>query len=229
MTSDIIPNHFITSNVDDYPEVCHPHLDVLNGRSMLVKKATVLPVECVVRGYIIGSGWKDYQQTGAVCGITLPEGLQLAQKLDEPIFTPAFKAELGDHDENITYQKMVDLVGSENAAFMKQKSFELYQYGLDYAQNRGIILADTKFEFGLVDDQIVLIDEVLTPDSSRYWPSDSYAVGSSPPSFDKQILRDYLAPLDWNREAPAPPLPDAIIDRIAARYREVAYETSRLE
>ena len=220
-TKHIIGNHFITSDVNLYPEVCKPYLADLAGRSMLVKKATLFPVECVVRGYIIGSGWKDYQATGGICGINLPEGLTLADKLAEPIFTPAFKAEMGDHDENITYDKMIEIVGKDNAEYMKNISMEIYQYGQKVADEKGILLADTKFEFGLVGDEIILIDEVLTPDSSRYWPKSDYQPGTSPPSFDKQIIRDFLAAQDWDKTPPAPDLPEDIIQRVSSRYQEV--------
>ncbi|MAH81580.1 MAG: phosphoribosylaminoimidazolesuccinocarboxamide synthase [Rickettsiales bacterium] len=220
-TTDIIGNHFVTSDVNLYPEVCKEYADDLAGRSMLVKKAELLPVECVVRGYIIGSGWKDYQQTGAICGIELPEGLNLADKLEQPIFTPAFKAEMGDHDENISFERMIEIVGAEKANYMKDISMKMYEYGRDFAATKGIILADTKFEFGLVGDDIILIDEVLTPDSSRYWPKEDYQPGISPPSFDKQIVRDYLAGLTWDKNPPAPNIPNEVIDRVSKRYQEV--------
>ena len=220
-TTDIIGNHFVTSDVNLYPEVCKEYADDLAGRSMLVKKAELLPVECVVRGYIIGSGWKDYQQTGAICGIELPEGLNLADKLEQPIFTPAFKAEMGDHDENISFERMIEIVGAEKANYMKDISMKMYEYGRDFAATKGIILADTKFEFGLVGDDIILIDEVLTPDSSRYWPKEDYQPGVSPPSFDKQIVRDYLAGLTWDKNQPAPNIPNEVIDRVSKRYQEV--------
>ena len=220
-TTHIIGNHFITSDVNQYPEVCKPYLDDLAGRSMLVKKAELQPVECVVRGYIIGSGWKDYQETGAICGIELPKGLTMADKLAEPIFTPAFKAEMGDHDENISYERMIEIVGKDNAEYMKDISMKMYAYGQDYADKKGILLADTKFEFGLVDGELILIDEVLTPDSSRYWPKEDYQPGVSPPSFDKQIIRDYLAKQDWDKKAPAPNLPNSIIEQVSNRYQEV--------
>ena len=221
ISTEIIGNHFITSDVNLYPEVCKPYAEDLAGRSMLVKKAELLPVECVVRGYIIGSGWKDYQNTGAICGIELPEGLNLADKLEQPIFTPAFKAEMGDHDENISFDRMIDIVGEERANYMKDISMKLYEFGRDYAAQKGIILADTKFEFGVVNGEIILIDEVLTPDSSRYWPKEDYQPGVSPPSFDKQIVRDYLAGLTWDKNPPAPDLPSDVIQRVSNRYQEV--------
>ena len=221
ISTEIIGNHFITSDVNLYPEVCKPYAEDLAGRSMLVKKAELLPVECVVRGYIIGSGWKDYQNTGAICGIELPEGLNLADKLEQPIFTPAFKAEMGDHDENISFDRMIEIVGEERANYMKDISMKLYEFGRDYAAQKGIILADTKFEFGVVNGEIILIDEVLTPDSSRYWPKEDYKPGVSPPSFDKQIVRDYLAGLTWDKNPPAPDLPSDVIQRVSNRYQEV--------
>lgn len=221
ISTEIIGNHFITSDVNLYPEVCKPYAEDLAGRSMLVKKAELLPVECVVRGYIIGSGWKDYQNTGAICGIELPEGLNLADKLEQPIFTPAFKAEMGDHDENISFERMIEIVGEERANYMKDVSMKLYEFGRDYAAQKGIILADTKFEFGVVNGEIILIDEVLTPDSSRYWPKEDYKPGVSPPSFDKQIVRDYLAGLTWDKTPPAPDLPTDVIQSVSDRYQEV--------
>ena len=220
-TKHIIGNHLISTNVDDFPKETAPYKEALRGRSMLVKKTTLLPVECVVRGYIIGSGWKDYQATGQICGITLPEGLQQAQKLAEPIFTPAFKAEQGDHDENISFERMCELIGQDKAEYLRDISLKLYAYGRDFALEKGIILADTKFEFGVIDDEIILIDEVLTSDSSRYWDMNEYQQGSSPPSFDKQIVRDYLANSDWNKQPPVPNLPAEVIDKVAKRYNEV--------
>ena len=193
----------------------------VEGRAMVVKKLKALPVEAIVRGYIIGSGWKDYQKTGAICGINLPEGLQLADKLPEPIFTPSTKANVGDHDENIDFNQTVELLGEDLANQIKQASLRLYQEAADYALEHGIIIADTKFEFGLDEsNQLVLIDEVLTPDSSRFWPADQYKPGSSPVSFDKQFVRDYLETLDWDKTAPGPELPEDIISKTAAKYRE---------
>jgi phosphoribosylaminoimidazole-succinocarboxamide synthase len=219
-TAHIVKNHLISTNVADFPQEAAQYADDLSGRTMLVKKTELVPIECVVRGYIIGSGWKDYQSTGKVCGISLPKGLQQADKLEAPIFTPAFKAEQGDHDENITYEKMEDLIGSSLAAKLKDISLKLYNFGRDYAESRGIILADTKFEFGLLNNEIILIDEVLTPDSSRYWPRSEYKPGVSPPSFDKQIVRDYLAET-WNKKPPIPTLPNSIIDKASQKYQEV--------
>jgi phosphoribosylaminoimidazole-succinocarboxamide synthase len=199
----------------------------VRGRSIVVRKLKPLPIEAVVRGYIIGSGWKDYQATGKVCGIELPAGLKLAQQLPEPIFTPATKAEMGEHDENIDYAAVEKLVGGDMARQVKEVSLRLYKEAAAFARVRGIIIADTKFEFGL-DDQgrLHLIDEVLTPDSSRFWPADEYQVGISPPSFDKQFVRDYLETLDWNKQAPGPKLPAEIIEKTAAKYREALYRLS---
>lgn len=214
-------HHLVSTNVDDFPAQCQPYREQLEGRSMLVKKAKVLPVECVVRGYLVGSGWKEYQAKGTVCGIELPKGLRQADKLETPIFTPAYKAPQGEHDENITFKQMEQMVGKELAAYLRDKSLEIYKQGRDYAQNRGIILADTKFEFGVFDGDIILIDEVLTPDSSRYWAQADYQPGISPPSYDKQIIRDYLETLDWDKTPPGPELPDDIIEKTSQKYLEI--------
>ncbi len=195
-------------------------LDYFSKRSMIVKRLNPLPIEAVVRGYLIGSGWKDYQATGSVCGIELEEGLQMAQKLPEPIYTPATKAEVGEHDENISYEKTVDLIGEELASRVKQIAIDIYNFGVNHAKEKGIIIADTKFEFGLDSDgELYLIDEVLTPDSSRFWAIENYELGSSPPSFDKQYLRDYLETLDWDKTAPGPELPQEVIDNTASKYK----------
>ncbi len=220
-TQHLIGNHLISTDVNDFPKETQPYHAELKGRSMLVKKTQLLPVECVVRGYIIGSGWKDYQATGEICGIPLPQGLKQAQKLKEPIFTPAFKAEQGDHDENISFEKMIDLIGKKRAEYLKDISLQLYKLGSEYAESKGIILADTKFEFGVINDEIILIDEVLTSDSSRYWDKSEYKEGISPPSFDKQIVRDYLANSQWDKQPPVPNLPQEIISKVASRYNEV--------
>lgn len=220
-TEDLVPNHLVTSDVSQFPEVCRKFSSVLEGRSMLVKKARTFPVECVVRGYIIGSGWKDYQATGGICGIPLPQGLAQAQKLPEPVFTPSTKAEIGDHDENITFNKVVDLVGEDAARWLRDKTLELYLHGSRWAEERGVIIADTKFEFGLVDEVPTLVDEVLTPDSSRFWPVAEYRTGMSPPSLDKQFVRDYLEGLNWDKKPPAPPLPQEIIARTTEKYLEL--------
>ena len=216
----IIPNHLADISLEQViPD--RAEREAIASHAMVVKKLKALPVEAIVRGYIIGSGWKDYQKTGAICGIKLPVGLQLADKLPEPIFTPSTKANVGDHDENIDFAKTVELLGEDLANQVKQASLQLYKEAADYALERGIIIADTKFEFGLDDNnQLVLIDEVLTPDSSRFWPADQYKPGSSPMSFDKQFVRDYLETLDWDKKAPGPELPDEIINKTAEKYRE---------
>lgn len=216
----IIPNHLsdlpLEQVIPDQAE-----REAVASHAMVVKRLKALPVEAIVRGYIIGSGWKDYQKTGAICGIKLPQGLQMADKLPEPIFTPSTKANVGDHDENIDFAKTVEILGEELANQVKTASLKLYKEAADYALERGIIIADTKFEFGLDENnQLVLIDEVLTPDSSRFWPADQYKPGSSPVSFDKQFVRDYLETLDWNKTAPGPELPDEIINKTAEKYRE---------
>jgi phosphoribosylaminoimidazole-succinocarboxamide synthase len=219
----VVPNHLITANVDEYPPELQTYRDRLEDRSMLVKKAEMFPVECVARGYVSGSGWKDYRRTGAVCGIPLPAGLLESGRLPEPIFTPATKATTG-HDENISYSEAANIIGSEAAAKLKELTLDIYFRASAYALERGIILADTKFEFGIIDGRITLGDEVLTPDSSRYWPAATYSPGGPQKSFDKQFVRDYLETLDWNKQPPAPPLPDDVVAKTAAKYRE-AYET----
>jgi phosphoribosylaminoimidazole-succinocarboxamide synthase len=214
-----IDNHFITTDFNVFPKQLRPFREQLEGRSMIVKKSKPLPVECVVRGYLAGSGWKEYQESRSVCGIKLPAGLKQASKLPEPIFTPATKAETG-HDENIDMKRCAEILGKETAARVKALSLEIYSAGGEHAEKKGIILADTKFEFGSMNGKLLLIDEVLTPDSSRYWPADHYAEGQSPPSFDKQFVRDYLETLDWNKTAPGPKLPGDVIARTAAKYVE---------
>jgi phosphoribosylaminoimidazole-succinocarboxamide synthase len=214
-----IDNHFIASDFDYFPKQLRPFREQLEGRSMIVKKTKPLAVECVVRGYLAGSGWKEYQESQSVCGIKLPGGLKLGSQLPEPIFTPATKAESG-HDENIDMKKCAQILGQATADRIKELSLQIYSAGRDHADKRGIIVADTKFEFGTIDGQLLLIDEVLTPDSSRFWPADSYVVGRSPPSFDKQFVRDYLETLDWNKTAPGPKLPGDVIARTAAKYVE---------
>lgn len=214
-----IDNHFITTDFNVFPKPLRPFRDQLEGRSMIVKKSKPLPVECVVRGYLAGSGWKEYQESQSVCGIKLPSGLKQASKLPEPIFTPATKAETG-HDENIDMKRCTEILGKEMAERVKELSLDIYSAGRDHAENKGIILADTKFEFGSMGGKLLLIDEVLTPDSSRYWPADHYAEGQSPPSFDKQFVRDYLETLNWNKTAPGPKLPGDVIARTAAKYVE---------
>ena len=219
-TKNIIPNHLITNNVDEYPDVCKKYPEQLKGRSMLVKKCKPLPIECIVRGYITGSGWKEYLKQGTVTGIPLPQGLVEFQKLPEPLFTPSTKAEEG-HDENISFDKASDLIGKELAEKVQSVSIALYKAGAEYLEKNNLILADTKFEFGLDEnDNLILIDEALTPDSSRFWQKDVYQPGKSPVQFDKQILRNYLLSLDWNQKPPAPPLPDEIINKTGEKYRE---------
>lgn len=218
--ANLVPNHLLATDPADFPTPLAPHADMLAGRAVVVKKARPLPIECIVRGYITGSGWKDYKATGRVCGHILPEGLQESDMLDKPLFTPSTKAELGLHDENITLDKAKDLVGTEIFNQVQDISLSLYCAARDHARERGILIADTKFEFGLTDEGLLLIDEVLTPDSSRFWPADSYAPGSSPDSFDKQFVRDWLETLDWNKTPPGPELPPDIVERTAAKYRE---------
>ncbi len=217
-TRDMIPNHLISADVEDFPADLQEFRAELEARSMLVRKAKAFPVECVVRGYIIGSGWEDYKKTGAVCGIDLPPGLKQAEKLPEPIFTPSTKAEIGAHDENITFSRAIDLLGVDNANWLKETSLKLYEYGARWAEQRGIIIADTKFEFGVIDGERSLIDEALTPDSSRFWPMDQYQPGMSPPSLDKQYVRDYLELIKWNKEPPAPELPDEVVRNVSEKY-----------
>ena len=217
---DVVEHHLIGTDVSKYPEVCKPYAKQLAGRSMRVKKAQPLPVECIVRGYLVGSGWKDYQKTGELCGIPLPADMQEAQKLPRPIFTPSTKAELGAHDENISFSDMSSRVGEEIASKVKEISVEIYAKAASYAEKRGIILADTKFEYGLMDGRLLLIDEVLTPDSSRFWPADRYKVGGSPESYDKQYLRDYLIESGWKVSDPAPELPSAVVENTRSRYLE---------
>ena len=219
-TQSIVKNH-MTDDLELVDLLDSPdQLEFFKKRSMIVKRLNPLPIEAVVRGYLIGSGWKDYQATGSVCGIELEEGLQMAQKLPEPIYTPATKAEVGEHDENISYEKTIDLIGEELANRVRQIAIDIYNFGVNHAREKGIIIADTKFEFGLDSEgELYLIDEVLTPDSSRFWGIENYELGSSPPSFDKQYLRDYLETLDWDKTAPGPELPQEVIDNTASKYR----------
>jgi len=222
-TRDLVPNHLVATEVAQYPSALRSFADQLEGRSILVKKTKVLPIECVVRGYLAGSGLKEYKASGTVCGIKLPAGLRMADRLPEPIFTPSTKAEVG-HDENIDFDRMVSIVGSDMATKMRDLSLAVYRRGVELAGERGILLADTKFEFGILDGgELILIDEVLTPDSSRYWLADQWQPGSNPPSLDKQFLRDYLETLkDWNKQTPAPPLPESVISGVLSRYRDLA-------
>jgi phosphoribosylaminoimidazole-succinocarboxamide synthase len=217
----LIANHIISSNVEEYPEECRPYADQLRDRSMLVKKARPLPIECVVRGYISGSGWKDYQNTGKVCGIDLPAGLQESDRLPATLFTPSTKADLGEHDENIDFEGAVEKLGRPLAEKVRDLSLAIYEKGAAMALEKGIIIADTKFEFGIVgDDELILIDEVLTPDSSRFWPRVDYQPGGAQKSYDKQYLRDYLLTLDWDKTAPGPNLPEEVIVKTMQKYKE---------
>ena len=216
----LLKNHIISSKTDDYPEECKKYADVLEGRSILVKKTNPLPVECVVRGYISGSGWKSYQESGRICGIKLPEGLKESEKLAETIFTPSTKEEVGTHDVNIDFDETVNLIGKDIADKVKSLSYDIYKKGAEIAEEKGIIIADTKFEFGLIEDEIILIDEVLTPDSSRFWPKETYRPGGSQESFDKQYLRDYLLSINWDQKPPAPPLPEEVIKNTRNKYIE---------
>jgi phosphoribosylaminoimidazole-succinocarboxamide synthase len=217
---DIIPHHLITTDVNQFPAACRPHKAKLEGRSMLVKKCTPAPVECIVRGYLAGSGWKDYQQNGSVCGIPLPRGLVEASRLDEPIFTPSTKAPVGAHDVNITFDEMVTKVGRTRAEKMRDATVAIYGRARELAEKKGIIIADTKFEFGFEGNDVILIDEVLTPDSSRFWPMDGYTPGKTPDSFDKQFVRDYLVNLPWDMKSPPPELPPEIVKKTQEKYRE---------
>lgn len=218
-TSDMVENHLSNLKLQDY--VSQRDYLQLASRSIIVKQLKTLPVEAIVRGYIIGSGWKDYTASGAICGIQLPAGLQQAEQLSEPIFTPSTKATVGDHDINVSFGQVVDLIGEEKSNQVREIAIQLYQSAAHYARSRGIIIADTKFEFGIDEnDQLVLIDEILTPDSSRFWPVDQYRVGTSPPSFDKQFIRDYLETLNWDKTPPAPQIPQAIIDKTQLKYQQ---------
>jgi len=216
----IVENHLVSSDPSEYPPICQKYEEQLRGRSMLVKKAKPLPVECIVRGYISGSGWQEYIKKGTVCGITLKEGLLESEELAEPIFTPSTKAEEGMHDENIPYEKAVEILGEEIADEVRRISLRIYEYGRDFAAKKGIIVADTKFEFGFFNDRLILIDEVLTPDSSRFWPMDAYEPGGAQKSFDKQFLRDYLIGINWSKQPPPPKLPDDIIQKTREKYLE---------
>jgi phosphoribosylaminoimidazole-succinocarboxamide synthase len=223
LTKDIVPNHVISTEVGDYSKDCQPYQEILKGRSMLVMKTEVLPVECVVRGYLSGSGWEEYRKTGEVCGIRLPKGLVESSKLDEPIFTPATKAEMGLHDENITFEKVEKIIGKDLSQKVSSFSMTVYKKARDFAEQRGILIADTKMEFGMKDGKLILIDELLTPDSSRFWPKDEYQPGGPQKSFDKQFLRDYLLSIRWDKSPPAPQLPEEIIQKTREKYIE-AYE-----
>jgi len=217
---DIVPHHLITTNVDEFPAACQPHRAKLEGRTMLVKKSTPAPVECIVRGFISGSGWKEYQQTGAVCGIPLPRGLMEASRLDQPIFTPSTKAPVGQHDINITFDQMVKKIGKKKAEKIRDVTVAIYSRAREMAEKKGIIIADTKLEFGVEGDDIILIDELLTPDSSRFWPVDGYRPGKTPDSYDKQYVRDYLLNLPWDMKTPPPVLPPEVVKKTQEKYTE---------
>ena len=218
--SGVIPNHMLSIDVAEFPAEAQPHAATLRGRAMLCRKAAPLPIECVVRGYLSGSGWAEYKERGEICGIPLPKGLRESAKLPEPIFTPATKEEKGKHDVNITYARMAEILGKERAAAVRDAAVGLYRKAADYALGRGIIIADTKFEFGMAEGTLILIDEALTPDSSRFWPAADYRPGGPQQSFDKQFVRDYLLTLPWNKTAPGPKLPGDVIEKTAAKYRE---------
>lgn len=224
LLGDIVENHLISAEVDEFPAACKPHREILAGRSMLVHKTAPLPVECIVRGYISGSFWSAYQKDTTVCGFPLPEGMQESDRFPETLFTPSTKAEIGDHDENISIDRLKEIIGEGRAEEIARISVGLYQKAADYAREKGIIIADTKFELGEKDGRLILIDEVLTPDSSRFWPLDQYAPGKGQPSFDKQFLRDYLSSLDWDKTPPPPSLPREIIEKTRARYEEALHK-----
>ncbi|MDY6986442.1 MAG: phosphoribosylaminoimidazolesuccinocarboxamide synthase [Thermodesulfobacteriota bacterium] len=219
-TAGIVDNHLITAEVEQFPPSCEPYAEVLKDRSMLVRKAKPLPAECIVRGYVTGSGWKSYLKSGTICDIKLPEGLQESDQLAEPLFTPSTKADLGEHDVNISFDQLQDIVGHDLAVRLKDLSIAIYNKALGIAKAAGIIIADTKFEFGLIDGDLLLIDEVLTPDSSRFWPADTYKPGGPQQSFDKQYVRDYLLSLDWDKKPPAPGLPREVVENTQKKYEE---------
>ena len=226
---DVVPNHLITAEVKDFPAALQPYADQLESRSMLVRRAEMFPVECVVRGYLTGSGWKEYQASGTVCGIVLPAGLKDGSRLPEALFTPSTKAEGGAHDENISFQAATELVGEINAAELRRLTLEIYKKAAAHAEKRGLILADTKFEFGRTTDGILLADEVLTPDSSRFWDGSLWKPGGAQPSFDKQYVRDYLEAIHWNKQAPAPALPEEVVERTQAKYLEAFHRLTGRE
>lgn len=220
-TKDLIPNHFITTDVNKYPSECKQYADVLKNRSMLIKKAKVVPIECIVRGYITGSGWKDYQKTCEISGIKLSQGLKESEKFPEPLFTPSTKAEIGEHDENISAEQAMQIIDKETFDKVKDATIKIYKKASEFALTKGIIIADTKFEFGKVNGEVILVDEVLTPDSSRFWPQDKYEVGRGQESYDKQFLRDYLLSINFNKQPPPPPLPDDIIKKTSEKYLDI--------
>ena len=219
---DVTPTHFLTANVDEYPAALHPFREQLEGRSMLVKRARMIEIECVARGYLSGSGWKEYRGQGTVCGIRLPAGLRESDKLPEPIFTPAIKAQSG-HDENVSFAQVASMIGEDLAKRLRELTLGIYARAARYAETKGVLIADTKFEFGFVGDELLLGDEVLTPDSSRFWPAESYQPGGAQLSFDKQFVRDYLESIHWNKLPPAPPLPEEVAEKTAGKYRQ-AYQ-----
>ena len=220
MTKRIVPNHVISAEVKDFPKECQPYKAILDGRSMLVVKADPIPIECVVRGYLSGSGWEEYRKTGEICGISLPKGLVESVKLEEPIFTPATKADTGLHDENITFERMEKAVGKDLAQRLKSLSIAIYKMARSFAEEEGVLIADTKMEFGIRDGRLLLIDELLTPDSSRFWEKKEYRPGHSQKSFDKQFLRDYLLSIEWDKTPPAPELPEEVIEKTRQKYLE---------
>lgn len=220
-TKDIIPNHFITTDVTKYPLECQEYSAVLKDRSMLIKKAKVVPIECIVRGYITGSGWKDYKKTSEISGIKLPTGLNESEKFPEPLFTPSTKAEIGEHDENISADQAMQIIDKGTFNAVKDATIRIYKKASDYALTKGIIIADTKFEFGKVNSEIILVDEVLTPDSSRFWPEDKYELGRGQESYDKQFVRDYLLSINFNKQPPPPPLPEEIVDKTSEKYLDI--------
>ena len=224
LMADIIPNHIVATEINDFPAATHAYRDQLEGRSMLVKKAKPLPIECIVRGYLSGSGWKEYQQLGSVCGIKLPAGLKESDKLPETLFTPSTKAELGEHDENITFAQAAELCGQDLTQQVSDISIAIYERARELAATKGIIVADTKFEFGMLDNKLIWIDEAMSPDSSRFWPQELYKPGGPQQSFDKQFVRDYLETLDWNKQAPPPPLPEDIVNKTSEKYQEALFK-----
>lgn len=225
----IVPHHIISTTVDEFPSPANQYRDQLQGRSMLVRKTRPLPVECIVRGYLAGSGWKEYSSRQSICGVPLPPGLAESEKLPEPIFTPSSKAEIGEHDENIAFSRVIELCGQDAASRLRDISLAIYRQASQFAAGKGIVIADTKFEFGMKDGELIWIDEALTPDSSRFWPRAGYAPGRAQPSFDKQFLRDYLETLDWNKTSPPPALPSEIIRRTSEKYREALKRITGIE
>ncbi len=228
-TTDIIDNHVITMNVDEYPEECNPYKDILKNRSMLVKKAELIPVECIVRGYLSGTGWNDYQKYQSICGIKLPSGLVESERLPEPIFTPSTKAEIGEHDLNITIDKAKDLIGNKIYNILEETALAIYNKAYNYAIEKGIIIADTKMEFGILGNKVILIDELLTPDSSRFWPKENYQKGRAQDSYDKQYVRDYLLSINFNKQPPAPDLPEDVIANTSSKYKDALKQLTGIE